>query len=324
MNHFPRAVHLGAAGLLLALAGGTILAQMAGSARQSGMNRPAMGGTQRTSGYGTGYGTGRASSTGSAGYGAAGYGGAQGAGYGGAQGYVPGNGYGLSNVGASAEDPNAAPPAGADDHKAARLLAAAGLPTDNGHLHWPPVLLALSTPDTPEYDLREQIDALFDEAASQAAQGPLNPNLVSEMAAAVDRLHRRVDTNRPERFALPRADNREAERFLDKLQRATRVLAAGLGAPGAERQMATQGSTPQVALADDYLSPEMVTVPVGASVVWTNNGQHRHTVTADDERWSSLPLGPGDTYRHTFTEPGTYPYHCSFHPNHMRGTIVVK
>jgi len=33
-------------------------------------------------------------------------------------------------------------------------------------------------------------------------------------------------------------------------------------------------------------------------------------------------LGKGATYAHTFDCPGTYPYHCGFHPT-MRGTVIV-
>ena len=29
-------------------------------------------------------------------------------------------------------------------------------------------------------------------------------------------------------------------------------------------------------------------------------------------------------YSYTFTQPGTYPYHCTVHPQEMRGTVVVK
>ena len=41
-------------------------------------------------------------------------------------------------------------------------------------------------------------------------------------------------------------------------------------------------------------------------------------------RRSSTPaMSPnGDTYSFTFTAAGTYPYHCSIHPN-MVGTIVI-
>lgn len=75
-------------------------------------------------------------------------------------------------------------------------------------------------------------------------------------------------------------------------------------------------------------SPKGLTIPVGDSVVWTNIGKAQHTVTADNGGFNSGTLIPGATYSHTFTVPGSYPYHCQFHgaPGGigMSGTIVVQ
>jgi plastocyanin len=60
----------------------------------------------------------------------------------------------------------------------------------------------------------------------------------------------------------------------------------------------------------------------GTTVTWTNQDAMAHTVTADDGSWGSGPLGPGTTYSHVFTSPGTYTYHCAFHP-FMTGTVMV-
>jgi hypothetical protein len=57
-------------------------------------------------------------------------------------------------------------------------------------------------------------------------------------------------------------------------------------------------------------------------VTWTNTGQRTHTVSADDGSFDSGRLDPGETFSHTFTEPGTFSYHCGFHPE-MLGTITV-
>jgi predicted lipoprotein with Yx(FWY)xxD motif/plastocyanin len=88
--------------------------------------------------------------------------------------------------------------------------------------------------------------------------------------------------------------------------------AAGGGAP------ATSGVT----IADFSFSPGTVTVPVGASVTWTNTGQRPHTVTADDGAFDSGTLRPGATYQQTFTTAGTYTYHCAIHAS-MVGTVTV-
>jgi len=34
-------------------------------------------------------------------------------------------------------------------------------------------------------------------------------------------------------------------------------------------------------------------------------------------------MHPGDRTSFTFTSPGTYHYECSFHPQNMRGIVVV-
>jgi plastocyanin len=79
-----------------------------------------------------------------------------------------------------------------------------------------------------------------------------------------------------------------------------------------------------VGVYDNYFRPDSITVSVGTTVRWTNSGQHRHTITSDDGQWDSGELSPGTGYAHTFTAPGTYPYHCTVHANEMRGVVIVK
>jgi plastocyanin len=77
------------------------------------------------------------------------------------------------------------------------------------------------------------------------------------------------------------------------------------------------------AVIQDYaFKAPTLTVQTGTEVVWTNRDDDPHTVTADDKSFDSKGLGQGDVYRHTFTKPGVYSYHCSAHP-FMKGVIVV-
>ncbi len=73
-------------------------------------------------------------------------------------------------------------------------------------------------------------------------------------------------------------------------------------------------------------SPASVTVPVGGTVVWTNDSGAAHTVTSDTGdafTWDSSAVSSGGgTFSETFTKAGTFPYHCSFHPS-MHGTVIV-
>jgi plastocyanin len=76
---------------------------------------------------------------------------------------------------------------------------------------------------------------------------------------------------------------------------------------------------------DDYYQPTEFTVAVGTTVRWTNYGKHAHTITSDQGPWgASEKLRPGDTFSYTFNRPGTYGYHCTIHPQSMRGIVVVE
>jgi plastocyanin len=69
--------------------------------------------------------------------------------------------------------------------------------------------------------------------------------------------------------------------------------------------------------------PNPVTVTVGQSVTWTWEDQgNQHSVTADDGSFESCLQGGGSTFITTFAKAGTYPYHCSIHPN-MKGSVTV-
>jgi plastocyanin len=72
-------------------------------------------------------------------------------------------------------------------------------------------------------------------------------------------------------------------------------------------------------------SPPTITLVIGVNntVVWTNNDNFPHTVTANDGNFSSGNMNPGDIFTWTFTTPGTFAYHCSYHP-WMKGTVIVE
>lgn len=67
----------------------------------------------------------------------------------------------------------------------------------------------------------------------------------------------------------------------------------------------------------------MLTVAVGTTVMWTNTTDAPHTVTSDSGTTLASPtINPKGTFSFTFTQPGTYSYHCTLHP-YMKATIVV-
>ena len=80
-----------------------------------------------------------------------------------------------------------------------------------------------------------------------------------------------------------------------------------------------QGVVP-VSAYDGYFDPADITVPVGTTVMWTNEGEKPHTVTAHDGSFASPVLYPGESYWVPFYEPGTYTYQCS---DWMQGSVTV-
>ena len=68
--------------------------------------------------------------------------------------------------------------------------------------------------------------------------------------------------------------------------------------------------------------PATLTVPVGATVTWTNQDGEPHTIAAGDGSFHSPGLDTNATYSSTFPTAGTFDYICSIHP-FMHGTVVV-
>lgn len=76
----------------------------------------------------------------------------------------------------------------------------------------------------------------------------------------------------------------------------------------------------EIQIGDHYIDPVVLTVKVGATVTWRNSSG-QHDVRARDGSFSSPTLG--ESYSHTFRQPGRYLYYCSFHQAEMRGEIIV-
>ncbi len=71
-------------------------------------------------------------------------------------------------------------------------------------------------------------------------------------------------------------------------------------------------------------TPRNFTVSVGGTVTWVNKDTTGHTVTSNvTGQFGSPLLTTGETWSHTFSQAGTYYYHCTPHPQ-MWGEIVVS
>lgn len=71
-----------------------------------------------------------------------------------------------------------------------------------------------------------------------------------------------------------------------------------------------------------YAAPS-VAIKTGGTVTWTNSDSTPHTVTDDAGSFDSKSMATNATFSQTFTTPGTYTYHCTFHSS-MTGTVVVS
>ncbi len=72
-----------------------------------------------------------------------------------------------------------------------------------------------------------------------------------------------------------------------------------------------------------FFSPKTVYVTVGDSVTWTNDTDAPHNVTSDSgDELASENLAEDDTFGHTFSDTGTFAYHCTIH-SYMTASVVV-
>ena len=96
------------------------------------------------------------------------------------------------------------------------------------------------------------------------------------------------------------------------------ILAVALALP------ATAGAF-EVDVSATYFAfdPHDVEALSGDTVRWSNVSSRAHTVTSDDgSSFSSARLEPGDSFSHLFGQTGSFPYHCTIHPE-ITGTVLV-
>jgi plastocyanin len=81
--------------------------------------------------------------------------------------------------------------------------------------------------------------------------------------------------------------------------------------------------TSKVNISGFAFDPENISIAKDVTVTWTNLDDAPHTVTADDNSFTSGTLNKNDTYTHKFTATGTYDYHCEIHPT-MKASVAVQ
>jgi plastocyanin len=79
-----------------------------------------------------------------------------------------------------------------------------------------------------------------------------------------------------------------------------------------------------VQIANFNFAPVAISVPVGATVTWTNADVEQHTVTARDKSFDSDVIANAKFFSFTFSKAGTYSYFCQIHPNMVGEVVVTK
>ncbi len=106
-------------------------------------------------------------------------------------------------------------------------------------------------------------------------------------------------------------------------------------------------STQTINMTEYAFSSASLTIKAGTTVKWENKGTTSHTTTSDAgvspafdsgtlaapgttmDPYGGTTTTPGGSFQMTFSTPGTYTYHCTFHgvsgsvPGTMKGTITV-
>lgn len=71
--------------------------------------------------------------------------------------------------------------------------------------------------------------------------------------------------------------------------------------------------------------PNFSEIFIGDSVQWSNDDDGvTHTAAANDGSWDTGALNSGTTSKPiVFSKAGTYAYHCAYHPEMMKATLIV-
>jgi plastocyanin len=68
--------------------------------------------------------------------------------------------------------------------------------------------------------------------------------------------------------------------------------------------------------------PELITIGVGGTIVWTNIDRTPHSATAYNAAFDTGVLLQGSSFAYTFTQPGEYNYFYTRH-SAMTGSVIV-
>jgi len=78
--------------------------------------------------------------------------------------------------------------------------------------------------------------------------------------------------------------------------------------------------TVKISIERNAFTPAEVTVMQSGSLLWVNNDNQVHTVTAEDGTFDSGDIQPGGSFSFTFTVIGPHAYNCKYH-NEATGLV---
>src|ERR1700737_4596271 len=101
------------------------------------------------------------------------------------------------------------------------------------------------------------------------------------------------------------------------------VLLLSAGSPSVTANDQPSPANAEVKIDNFVFGPQTLTVPVGATVTWTNKDDIPHTTVSTDGVFKSKVMDTDEKFSYTFTKAGTYSYYCSVHPK-MTGKAGVR
>jgi plastocyanin len=102
------------------------------------------------------------------------------------------------------------------------------------------------------------------------------------------------------------------------------AAAAVLTGCGSKSSGSASGNATTLTAANISFSPTDIQLKSGkAEITVKNTDGVKHNLTIADLKVNK-DLAPGATAKATFTaKPGTYQFHCEYHPSQMKGTVTV-
>jgi len=98
---------------------------------------------------------------------------------------------------------------------------------------------------------------------------------------------------------------------------------ADVSAASAKKSTARAAGSQTVSIGDNFYSPASVSIDVGDTITWSNNGAAQHSATASDGSFDTGVFGPGASRSHTFNQAGSFNYFCTVHGTAQSGTVTV-